>query len=113
MTRYETFVADVGWQHRKAPVTVTATYLVRSRVRPLLGGIAVLYASAPARPQSKGPTRRRGQQRPRSLGQPRSAKLILLVLTDLSVLPLDGTSHGWKLIFRSMACFRDLLHGFE
>src|SRR6516164_1261843 len=34
-------------------------------------------------------------------------------VTQLSVLPLDRTAHGWKLLLRPMACFSDLLHGFK
>src|SRR5262249_19548621 len=34
-------------------------------------------------------------------------------VTHLSVLPLDRTAHGWKLLFGPMACFSDLLHGFK
>src|SRR6516162_7182194 len=34
-------------------------------------------------------------------------------VTQLSVLPLDRTAHGWKLLLRPMACFGHLLHGFK
>src|SRR6516165_4302536 len=46
-------------------------------------------------------------------GKEAGRKRQVVHVTHLSVLPLDRTAYGWKLLLRSMACFGDLLHGFK